>query len=710
LEEHLRHIDRRSVAAPTVLSSIDAEVFRSEVDSFLRAGSREERPPRQPFPIINDSELRYALHRLFHDVCAYCETPLHGDGGIDLFRPYEGADDGAGSIDFRHYCWLGLDWANLYLACSNCLREKRNRFPATPRGTVGMSVPQLRRTERDTLLDPCADTPAQHLEIDRRGYLRPRSLRGEITIDILDLNRFELVDRRRVVLDRFLSADATLHERVEALMPGSPFAGSAWLLLLDHLPARLGRRRDRRRPHSPHALRRLIGSVFAPSRQDHDYDDGWQPVDEGKRRYVRRVTVRNFRGLAEAVLEFPERGREFSKAAGSVVVLGDNGAGKTSLLQAAALGALGPASAQDSGFTPDQCVTEGEYNGHVKVEFWGTRRTNLVTFEAGSPRFGGHAEVPVMVLGYGAYRLNARSELGEGATHYAFRVRSLFDERALVNGAFGLRQHLRTIDGRPDERRLEDATRAINAMLQDRARAMLGGDNRLIVDENGRAQRLDELSSGYKSVVALTTDIMDVMYEVWDGMTSGLAFILVDEIDAHLHPSWRLAIVEALRDTFPMAQFLMTTHDPLALRGLAEGEVVVLERGDGRATLSRPAVRGMDGMTVDQMLTSDLFGLSSTLDRAAAKQLERYYALLASPAISPMEEQALAIVEAALPPQVALGDTPRERLFYRVVDRYLARRGTAGVDSISDESLDELVQAFEQAEKEVISQDAEDRP
>lgn len=705
----MRQVDRRSVTAPTVLSSITARSFRAEVSVFLRDGDREERPPRPPISILNDSELRHALHRLFGDTCAYCETALLGDGHVDPFRPYEGAENADGSIDFRHYCWLGLEWANLNIACNNCVREKRNRFPASPRGEVGMSVAELRRVERDTLLDPSADAPARHLEINPRGYLRPRSQRGEVTIEILDLNRYELVEQRRQVVERFLSADATLHERVEALMPGAPFAGSAWLALLENLPARLARRRDRRRPHSLHALRRLVASVFARGWSDQRYDDGWHPVDERKRRYLKQVTVRNFRGLAEATLLFPERGREFSKAAGSVVVLGDNGAGKTSLLQAAALGALGPANAQDSGFTPSQCLTEGEYMGHVEVEFWGTRLTNLVTFETGSPNFGGHEDVPVMVLGYGAYRLNARSELGEDATHYAFRVRSLFDERALVNGAFGLRQHLRTIDGRPDERRLEDATRAINAVLQGRAKATLGGDNRLIVDENGRPQRLDELSSGYKSVVALTTDIMDVMYEVWDGMTSGQAFILVDEIDAHLHPSWRLAIVEALRETFPMAQFLMTTHDPLALRGLAEGEILILERGDGRARLSRPAVRGIDGMTVDQMLTSDLFGLSSTLDKAAAEELERYYALLATPDVSPAREQALELAEAALPPQVAIGDTPRERLVYRVVDRYLARRGTEGVDAISDEGLDDLVDAFEQAERDEIARDVEDR-
>jgi len=431
-----------------------------------------------------------------------------------------------------------------------------------------------------------------------------------------------------------------------------------------------------------------------------------QPED-ARRRYIRQVRVKNFRGLKDAVLNFPDLDVKGRKGAGSLVVLGDNGVGKTSLLQAAALGCLGPEQAEDVGIKPRWCLAEGEQEGAIEVAFWGTDQTNIVRFNIGSESFQGAAPVPVMVLGYGAYRLAARRKVGATRRSYDHRIRSLFFERELVNGAQGLGQHLTRLNGTPDIDRLEDATRALNAVLQGRAKAHLSPDHRLTVDDNGRLQPLDELSSGYKSIVALTADIMDVMYEIWSGMTSAQAFILVDEIDAHLHPSWRLAIVDALRDTFPSAQFLMTTHDPLPLRGLGDGEIVIVDRQEDGIFLDTPRVRGLSGMSVDQILTSDLFGLETTLDTETSNLLARYYSYLSKANLGADEQEALRAAQEALPPQVPLGETPRERLMYRIADKYLARHRDARVENLSEATISEMVDLFEAAEHEMLKHDDE---
>jgi len=697
-------ISKRRGPAPRVLRSPGANSYRAELAIYLDREDASERPPKPPYALLENAEVRQSLNRLFHGKCAYCETPVQDFGEIDLFRPANGAEGTGGDIFYQHYCWLALDWANIYLACSDCLREKRNRFPAEQRGPVRASVAQLRRLERATLLDPCSDEPFEHLEIEPGGYLTGKTERGRLTIDILDLNRTSLVHDRATTMTLFMSAQTPLEMKVDALRPEAPFAGVAWLALMERLPSNLARQLWRQRPTSRHVVRRLVLRAFADGGGNYNYR---VPVPEAeRRRYVKRVTVRNFRGLKKAVLDFPPRGKE-AKTAGSVVVLGDNGVGKTSLLQAVALGCLGPRNAEQAGISPRWCLTEGEQRGEIAVEFWGTERTNLVRFDSSSELFEGQESVPVMVLGYGAYRLAARGELGVSGRGYDYRVRSLFSERALVNGALGLRQHLTLPNGVPDRDRLQDASRALNAVLRGRAKASLGEDNRLIVDEYGRSQPLDELSSGFKSVVAITADIMDVMYEVWNGMTSAQAFILIDEIDAHLHPSWRLAVVEALRDTFPLAQFLMTTHDPLPLRGLAEGEIVILDRNEDGIRLERPTVRAVNGMTVDQILTSDLFGLETTLDAETADRLSRYYSLLSRPIQSVGQQRELAAVEAALPPEIPLGDSPRERLMYRIIDTYLARHRSERVDKLSQESVNELVDLFEAAEQDMIRQDRE---
>lgn len=703
----MRYVNRRRVPVPFVLKSNYAGDHRAEIADYLERADRGERPPKVPFEILEDEELEIALQRLFGNSCAYCEQPLHREANIDAFRPAQGAENMDGEIDYQHYCWLALDWANLYVACWQCLQAKGNRFPVYRRGPVNATVSQLRRSEQDTLIDPCFDTPFDHFRLSRQGHLIGHSRRGDMTIDILDLNREELREQRAQVVRMIRSRSTPLAVKIEGLKPGMPFAGIAWITVLENLPAELARRFSRKPPAGRRRLADLLEIAFQAGYAVGDDEGAWRAEDPERRRYIRRVTVRNFRGLRHAEMRFPQAGKGDSKAAGSLVILGDNGAGKSSMLQACALGCLGPEQALDAGIDTQWCLTDGEREGEIFVEFWGTKRHNIVRFNAYSSQFDGRADVPVMVLGYGAYRLAARGEVSEANRGYDYRVKSLFDDRALVNGALGLRSHLQMADAKGDSDRLDDATRALNAVLQGKAKAKLSPARDLVIDDYEREQPLAELSSGFKSVIALVADIMDVMYEVWNGMTSAQALILVDEIDAHLHPSWRLAIVQALRDTFPLSQFLMTTHDPLPLRGLGKEEVAILTRDEHGIELDYPQVRSFDGMSVDQMLTSDLFGLATTLDEDTTRLLANYYALLALPARTPAQDAQLVVAENALPPEVPVGDDPRQRLMYRILDEYLARHRDRRADELSQEVVGELVDLFEEEERAVIAEDRE---
>lgn len=57
------------------------------------------------------------------------------------------------------------------------------------------------------------------------------------------------------------------------------------------------------------------------------------------------------------------------------------------------------------------------------------------------------------------------------------------------------------------------------------------------------------------------------------------AIVIIDEIDAHLHPSWQQRLTGALRTMFPRIQFIVSAHSPLIVAGSLEREVVVLRKG-----------------------------------------------------------------------------------------------------------------------------------
>lgn len=56
--------------------------------------------------------------------------------------------------------------------------------------------------------------------------------------------------------------------------------------------------------------------------------------------------------------------------------------------------------------------------------------------------------------------------------------------------------------------------------------------------------------------------------------------VLIDEIDLHLHPKWQRRVIEDLKRTFPEIQFFATTHSPFMIQSLREGELIDLNSPD----------------------------------------------------------------------------------------------------------------------------------
>ena len=112
------------------------------------------------------------------------------------------------------------------------------------------------------------------------------------------------------------------------------------------------------------------------------------------------------------------------------------------------------------------------------------------------------------------------------------------------------------------------------------------------------------------------------------------ALFLLDEPDTHLNPAWCLDYLDNLRKYGaepPNSQIIMTTHSPLTFAGMDKNEVVVMERGtDGKIFAEHPAT-APKGMGFAAILTSDFFGLRSTLDKETLKKIDDKRALALKP-------------------------------------------------------------------------------
>ena len=86
---------------------------------------------------------------------------------------------------------------------------------------------------------------------------------------------------------------------------------------------------------------------------------------------------------------------------------------------------------------------------------------------------------------------------------------------------------------------------------------------------------------------------------------------------------------------------IIATHDPLLILGLDKSQIHILEYGeDGLATVRNPD-RSPRGMGVAGLLTSDMFGLHSTLDKPTLDLLDEKRKLASRKAIGPDEQKEL---------------------------------------------------------------------
>ncbi|MFU8788410.1 MAG: AAA family ATPase [Methylobacter sp.] len=93
---------------------------------------------------------------------------------------------------------------------------------------------------------------------------------------------------------------------------------------------------------------------------------------------------------------------------------------------------------------------------------------------------------------------------------------------------------------------------------------------------------LDKLSTGYISIIKIFQEII-AGYSGWtheSNLNEVDGIVFIDEIEPHLHISWQTKIMGVLREFFPNTTFFVSTHSPLVLAGLKNGEGYELVRED----------------------------------------------------------------------------------------------------------------------------------
>lgn len=119
---------------------------------------------------------------------------------------------------------------------------------------------------------------------------------------------------------------------------------------------------------------------------------------------------------------------------------------------------------------------------------------------------------------------------------------------------------------------LDVARRAIISMFPDISEPHIEvSPLRFMVKKNGQPQALDQLSDGYKTMLGLVIDLCARYTMANPHLSDPLkseGIVMIDEVDLHLHPAWQQRVIGDLVKTFPNTQFILTTHSPYVMESL----------------------------------------------------------------------------------------------------------------------------------------------
>jgi hypothetical protein len=352
---------------------------------------------------------------------------------------------------------------------------------------------------------------------------------------------------------------------------------------------------------------------------------------------IEGISLQNLRSVRAFELETrdrPEGGGQW------LVLLGDNGAGKTSVLRGIALALCDWTSAAMAvGHLRAPLIRHGKSEASCEVRLAGISRAAIIKYQDGSEQLEPSSAIGApWVVGYGCRRgaeRDGRPEAGPRQT-----ILPLFDEDSgLINAHTWLRerQHRRETDHGLFNTVIKALCQILSPVGLDDIEA--DSDDIWCTGERiGGRIRLQALSDGFLTTIGWMVDLMarwvtrceQLGLPVREGFVAQITgVVLVDEIDLHLHPTWQRRVIADVRSVFPRLTFVITTHQPMTLMGARKGEIWRLNPAPDGALVAHP-IDLPPGIRVDQILTGPWFGLPSALDTETTTKLDLYRSMLAN--------------------------------------------------------------------------------
>ena len=604
--------------------------------------------------IYRHSAVVKSLKNIYHNKCAFCESVLDKMFVI-TYRP-------------KHkYFWLAYEWSNLIPVCPACSSNKRDKFPIKEKKLEQpLSIPKHKSewhaenllSEEPFLLHPEIDRPEEYFTFNPNGEILPnRNIpenfleRAKQTIDICGLNRDTLKYAREkkisdfyisfknqiITLENFtskinsdlikLSFTNIFDSLLKSAQPEAEFS-LLGIRMIENFDYFFTQRIESRTGKSilNKAYQIFIRGRFSNDfKENNEHNSTMQQLNiqeddllikqPTKDKYLKKKNIENFNSCAvkqlkienyngivkTEILDIPIDTRW-------IFLTGENGFGKTSVLQAIVVALNGKYDKKNIPIVTGDNKIDETKPIKIGIEFKNENKNIINNIDSENfKQFNNFCA-------YGPSRLNLDNKKNKERreTH---RTNNIFDTKGLL---FDIEIEVDKWKIN-NNAKIEATKKLLIKLLEPYIDIDIDKNNYDILysEKDIKTGKVlhpinyDQLASGFRSLIAMIGDMLIRFDRVGQDITQPenlKGFVIIDEFDLHWHPKWQRLLVTRLSDKFKKIQFIVSTHSILPIIGAPKESVFIkVTKNKEKGIIAERIELDLENLSPNIILSSPLF-------------------------------------------------------------------------------------------------------
>jgi len=344
--------------------------------------------------------------------------------------------------------------------------------------------------------------------------------------------------------------------------------------------------------------------------------------------YISKIEMNNIKCFNHIAIDLIATDSSFR----GCVILGDNGVGKTTILQGIAMSLAGRASA--SGLLDELeygWIKKGTTRGSIRLELKSDNNKSSYSITTKFGKENGEADIvteqetkphdfpwnELFICGYGVSRgVIGDTQYSKYSVTDAVYTLFAYETGYLQNPELSIRRIKDAYDSKSGDLLNKILNRIATILMLNEGAIQLSKGGLSVSGSWGEHMPLGSLADGHQAMITLITDLLGwalLHHEIiFEKELSGI--VIIDEIEQHLHPKWQRKIVTLLKKVFPNIQFIMTTNSPLIAGNAGElfgdvykSKLFFLSRHEQDVQISE-IKENLGELDCDQILSSEAFG------------------------------------------------------------------------------------------------------